>query len=97
MNRVKNARANQRRRQPKRHASSGSDIWRAPTVALPEVDPIVVPGDVGALLRSLGDPPMKDGMVAAGYFTTVIERAAGVALALAFSAELVAPTVDDDL
>ena len=40
------------------------------------------------LLRSLGDPPMPDRANAADHFTTVVERAAAVAAALALSADL---------
>jgi hypothetical protein len=56
------------------------------------MEPITVPPEAGALLRSLGDPPMLDGSTATKYFTTVIQRAAVIAAALALSADvLVAP------
>ena len=43
----------------------------------------------GRLLRSLGEPPAIDGsVIAAGYFTAVVERAAAIAAALALSADL---------
>ncbi len=81
-------RTNQRRRsQTKRR--NGVDIWRD-TGELPELQPVVVPSDAGALLRSLGDPPLNNGMAAGYYFTTVVERAAAVAYALAFSADVLA-------
>lgn len=84
---------NQRRRQPqhgkKPHAI---DVWRNPG-ELPEVQRIPAPTDVGALLRSLGDPPVGNGSAAGHYFNAVVERAAAVALALAVSADLLA---DDD-
>ena len=52
--------------------------------------------EVGALLRSLGDPPMIGGSVTAShYFTAVIERAAAVAAALALSADLLAQPTED--
>lgn len=96
MNQRKASRSNQRRRGAKRPQPSANDCWVLPTAALPEVEPIEIPADVGAMLRSLGDPPMRNGVAAAGYFTTVVERAAGVALALALSADLVAPTDAED-
>jgi len=96
MTRARNARANQRRRAGKKPSSAVTDLWRLPASPLPEVQPIVVPKDVTAVLRSLGDPPMRNGAAAAGYFTTVVERAAGLALALALSADLVAPADAED-
>jgi hypothetical protein len=81
-----------RRPQPKRPAQI--DIWRDPGT-LPEMEPITVPPEAGALLRSLGDPPMLDGSTATKYFTTVIQRAAVIAAALALSAEVLA--APDDL
>ena len=71
------------------------DIWRT-AGPLPDVEPIAVPDDVGALLRSLGDPPMIAGSVTAShYFAAVVERAAAVAAALALSADLLAQPTDD--
>jgi hypothetical protein len=93
MNRPQRARSNQRRRSQSKR-SAPVDIWRAPS-PLPEVDPIAAPADPGALLRSLGDPPMSNGNVAGHYFNAVIERAATVALALAFSADLLAESAED--
>jgi len=64
-----------------------ADIWRDPE-PLPELEKITVSRDVTALLRSLGEPPMN-GAIEAGYtFGAVVERAAGIATALAFSAGL---------
>jgi hypothetical protein len=69
------------------------DIWREPE-PLPELTPIIVSRDATALLRSLGEPPMN-GAIEAGYtFGAVIERAAGIATALAFSAGLLAEQAD---
>ena len=65
------------------------DLWRDPG-PLPDVDPVAVPAEVGALLRSLGDPPMNNGAAAGHYFSIVIERAAAVAVALAVSADVLA-------
>ena len=68
------------------------DVWRDPG-ELPEVRKIAHPTDVGALLRSLGDPPVGNGTAAGHYFNAVVERAAAVALALAVSGDLLS---DDD-
>lgn len=93
MNRQQTNRSHQRRRsQGKRPAPV--DIWRTPG-PLPAIEPIPVAHDVGALLRSLGDPPMNRGIAAGHYFGTVAERAAALAVALAFSVDLVAPTDGD--
>jgi hypothetical protein len=71
------------------------DVWRTPA-PLPDVEPIAVPHEVGALLRSLGDPPMIGGSVAPGhFFKAVIERAAAIAVALALSADLLTQPDDD--
>ncbi|MDO8362706.1 MAG: hypothetical protein Q7V88_07405 [Actinomycetota bacterium] len=80
--------ANQRRRQQGKRPAQ-VDVWRTPG-ELPEVAPIAIPHEVGALLRSLGDPPVGNGAAAAGYFNAVCERAAAVAFALAVSADLLA-------
>ncbi len=87
-------RPNQRRQQqPKRPKPIA--VWRTPD-PLPDVEPIAVPYEVGALLRSLGDPPTIGGSVAPGhYFNAVIERAAAIAVALALSADLLAQLDDD--
>jgi hypothetical protein len=63
------------------------DLWRS-SPPLPEVEPIAVPHEVGAMLRSLGDPPMNNGAAAGRYFSVVVERAAAVAVALAVSADV---------
>lgn len=94
MNRPTRARANQRRRSPAKRAG-GVDIWRTPG-PLPEIEPIAPARDAGALLRSLGDPPMTGGVAAGHYFNAVIERSAAMAVALAFSADVVAIDTDDD-
>jgi len=79
-------RPNQRRRPPDKRPAT-VDVWRNPG-QLPEVAPITVPHEVGALLRSLGDPPMNASSVAGHYFSAVVERSAAIALALAASADL---------
>lgn len=82
----------QRRRSGSRNGSrqaQKADIWRDPE-PLPELEKIAVSRDATALLRSLGEPPMN-GAIEAGYtFGAVVERAAGIATALAFSAGLLA-------
>ena len=83
----------QRRRSGSRQngarAAQKSDIWRD-AEPLPELEKIAVSRDATALLRSLGEPPMN-GAIEAGYtFGAVVERAAGIATALAFSAGLLA-------
>ncbi len=93
MNQPQRKRPKQRRTaQPQR--LNQVDIWRS-SQPLPDVEPITVADDVGALLRSLGDPPIANGVIASHYFTAVIERAAAVAAALALSAHLLAQPTDD--
>jgi hypothetical protein len=82
-------------RRPPGNRPAPVDIWRDPGT-LPDIEPISVPPETGALLRSLGDPPMVDGSTAVKYFTTVIERAAVIAAALALSADLLATPETDD-
>ncbi len=67
-----------------------ADLWRAvPTLAEPK--PIKPSGDPAALLRSLGDVPLQgQGAVADHYLAAVVERAAGLATALAATADLLA-------
>jgi hypothetical protein len=93
MNRPQNQRSQRRSRRPKPQAPA--DIWRA-TPVLPEVAPIVVPVEVGALLRSLGDAPTIGGSaVTDHYFAAVVERTAAVAAALASSVDLLADPETD--
>ena len=91
--------SNQRRRPDQRvnqaRPRASVDVWRTPA-PLPDVEPVAVPHEVGALLRSLGDPPMIGGSVAPGYyFKAVIERAAAIAIALALSADLLTQPDDE--
>ena len=92
MNRPQQGRNNQRRRNGAQKSSGRSlkaDIWRTPE-ALPPLEHIAVSRDATALLRSLGEPPMN-GALEAGYtFGAVVERGAGIAAALALSADLLA-------
>jgi hypothetical protein len=72
--------------------SKPAEMWRPPA-ALPDLVPIKVPTDPGGTLRSLGDPPFGNKSVLTGhYLTSVVERAAGIAKALAASANLLDET-----
>ncbi len=84
----RNTRGGQRRKSKRSGGQQHKpDLWReSPT--LPEVEPIAVPHEVGAMLRSLGDPPMNNGAAAGRFFSVVVERAAAVAVALAVSADV---------
>ncbi len=93
MNRPQRSRTNQRRR-PHAKTPAAVDVWRS-ACPLPDIEPIVVSGDPEALVRSLGDPPMTNGHTAGHYFAAVIERAAGVAGALALSVDLLARPSDE--
>jgi hypothetical protein len=64
---------------------------------LPEPEPIAPAADPTALLRSLGDPPFAGrGVVAEHYLAAVVERAAGLATALAATAGLLAPPAEEE-
>ena len=64
------------------------DLWR-PVPQLADPEPIVPAADPTVLLRSLGDPPLQgQGAVAEHYLAAVVERAAGLATALAAAADL---------
>jgi hypothetical protein len=66
------------------------DLWR-PVPQLPDPEPITPAAEPAALLRSLGDPPLHgQGTVAAHYLAAVVERASGLATALAAAADLLA-------
>ena len=71
------------------------DIWR-PVPQLPEPEPVTPASDPTILIRSLGAPPLHgQSGVAEHYFAHAVERAAGLATALAASADLLAQ--DDDV
>ncbi len=71
------------------------DLWQ-PVPALPDPSPIEPANDPRALLRSLGDPPLVgQGAVAEHYLGAVVDRAAGLATALAAAAGLLAEPSDD--
>ena len=66
------------------------ELWR-PVPALEEPAPIVPVADRTALLRSLGDPPLQgQSSVAQRHLALVVERAAAIATALAYAADLLA-------
>ena len=74
-------RKNQNRRRGNK-AKQG-DLWR-PVPQLADPEPIVPANDPTMVLRSLGDPPLQgQGAVAEHYLAAVVERAAGLATALA--------------
>jgi hypothetical protein len=88
----KSAQAKRRRKKAK-----GFDVWRPGQGALPDPQPIVPLRDPTALLRSLGDPPLQgQSQVAQHYLGAVVERAAGLATALAAAAGLLAAAGDDE-
>ena len=92
MTRPQQGRGDQRRRPQSKRSATG-DIWRSGG-PLPELQPVAVAQDVRALIRSLGEPPMNGHSGVEHYFEAVIERAAAIAIALAFSADLLA-NLDD--
>src|SRR5438874_12290761 len=92
--------AQQRRRRRGRrraHGSRPADIWRKPPL-LDDPEPIIPAKDPAAVVRSLGTPPLQGhGALVDYYLATVVERAAGVAAALAATAGLLGdPEGEDD-
>jgi hypothetical protein len=73
------------------------DLWR-PVPPLGEVAPIAPAGDPTALVRSLGEAPLSvPGAPAEITIAAVVDRAAGLALALAAAGGLLADgALDDD-
>ena len=95
MNEPQRRKAPQGRRRRQNKAKS-VDLWR-PVPQLAEPEPIVPASDPTALLRSLGDPPLQGQGAAAGhYLAAVVERAAGLATALAATADLLAQPGDEE-
>jgi hypothetical protein len=71
------------------------DLWK-PVPQPPDVVKIRNVQHPDSLLGSIGDPPLGMKSVVAGhYLATVIERSAGVARALALSANLLETSEDD--
>jgi len=88
----------QRRRRGRRrsHASARpADLWRQ-VPPLDDPEPIIPAKDPAAVLRSLGTPPLQGhGALVDYYLATVVERAAGVAAALAATANLLGSPDDE--
>jgi hypothetical protein len=87
----------QSRRRRSNKQKKPADVWRAvPELADP--GPIKPANNPMAVLSSLGDPPLQgQGAVAEHYMAAVVQRAAGLATALAAAADLLAtPDSDDD-
>ena len=82
-----------RRRRPARAAT----LWD-PVPQLDDLSAITPASDPGAVLRSLGDLPLPGQAAVAGrYVEAVVERAAGLATALAAASGLLAqPGADDE-
>jgi hypothetical protein len=86
-----NGQQRRRRRNRRRSAGGGGsarhgELWRQ-TPQLDEARPIIPAKDPAAVLRSLGTPPLQGhGALVDYYLATVVERAAGVATALAATA-----------
>jgi hypothetical protein len=77
-----------RRRRKAAVPQKPAELWR-PVAQLPPPAPIRPAGDPTAFIHSVGDPPLQgQGAVAEHYLAAVIERAAGLASALAASAGL---------
>ena len=81
------SRNNDQRRRQRSNQSTTVDIWRTGG-DLGEVSRIAVLEDPGALVRSLGEPPPLGGKDIGPYFESAVQRAAGIAAALAISVDL---------
>jgi hypothetical protein len=85
-----------RRRQARKQAGKPVDLWR-PVPPLAPAEPIVPATDPTALVRSLGDPPLPgSGPRAEIAIAAVVDRAAGLATALAATGGLLAESDDED-
>jgi hypothetical protein len=86
----------QRNRRRRSRKGRSLDVWR-PVPVLDDPDPIVPAADPAALLRSLGAPPLHgQGAVAEHYLAAVVDRASGLATALAAAADLLAAPDEDE-
>ncbi|MBV8161851.1 MAG: hypothetical protein JO265_13085 [Acidimicrobiia bacterium] len=80
--------ARRRRGRRRSHGSRPGELWRKPP-PIDDAAPIIPARDPAAVLRSLGTPPLQGhGALVDYYLATVVERAAGVAAALAATANL---------
>ena len=78
--------------QAKGAAATPVGLWH-PSAVLPPPEPISLASDPAAMLRSLGPPPLPgQDAIAEHYLAAVVERAAGLAIALAASVDLLAPS-----
>ena len=85
-----------RRRRKAAVPQKPAELWR-PVAQLPPPAPIRPVGDPTAFIHSVGDPPLQgQGAVAEHYLAAVIERAAGLASALAASAGLLEREAPED-
>ena len=92
----KKAASRRRRSGAKKGAGGGGDLWRA-VPAVPPPAPIVPAAKPSALVRSLGDPPLQgQGAVAEHYLAAVVDRAAGLAAALAAAGGLLGSASTED-
>jgi len=77
-----------RRRRGGQKPDRSNDLWHL-VPALDDPEPIVPTSEPRMVLRSLGDPPLAgQGAVAEHYMGAVVDRAAGLATALAAAAGL---------
>lgn len=95
-------RSNNRNRKPQQGGGGQQgkarpvELWR-PVPQLPDPEPIFPASEPTAVLRSLGDPPLPgQGAVAQHYLAAVVERAAGLATALAAAAGLLGERAASD-
>ncbi len=85
-----------RRRGRRKSGTRGADLWR-PVAPLEDPKPIIPATDPAAVVRSLGTPPLQGhGALVDYYLATVVERAAGVAVALAATAGLLGEVEPED-
>ncbi len=84
-----------RKPQSRRRKPKPVDLWR-PVPQLSPPEPIAPAADPAALLLSLGEVPLPgQGAVAGHYVAAVVERAAGLATALAAAAGMLAEPAED--
>jgi hypothetical protein len=89
-------RSRRRRNARKQGKAKPIDLWR-PVPPLPPPAPITPASDPTALVRSLGDPPLPGSSAGAELaIAAVVDRAAGLATALAATGGLLALDGDSD-
>jgi hypothetical protein len=80
---------NRGRKAPRASRAAQKDFWGYGLARPTPVERIRPTGDATALIRSLGDPPLRGhGSIAQHYFSAVYQRSAGVAWALAAASGL---------